>query len=37
VHALQRLADSCHGDERETCPILDSLAGETRKMPVGAD
>ena len=40
LHALQRLADSCHGDERETCPILDDLAqvadvrtvsGETRR------
>ena len=37
--ALKRLADSCHGDERETCPILDDLAqasgprtaGETRR------
>ena len=42
VHALQRLADSCHGDERETCPILDDLAGtgragsEKRKMPMSA-
>jgi MerR family transcriptional regulator, copper efflux regulator len=27
LHALERLADSCHGDERETCPILDDLAG----------
>ena len=26
LHALQRLADSCHGDEREACPILDDLA-----------
>ena len=26
LHALQRLADSCHGDERETCPILNDLA-----------
>jgi MerR family copper efflux transcriptional regulator len=26
LNALQRLADSCHGDERETCPILDDLA-----------
>jgi Cu(I)-responsive transcriptional regulator len=26
LHALQRLADSCRGDERETCPILDDLA-----------
>lgn len=27
MHALQHLADSCHGDERDTCPILDDLAG----------
>jgi Cu(I)-responsive transcriptional regulator len=26
LNTLQRLADSCHGDERETCPILDDLA-----------
>ena len=29
VHALRRLAESCHGDERETCPILDDLGGTT--------
>ena len=33
LHALQRLADSCHGDERETCPILDDLA---RTLPPAA-
>jgi len=43
VHALQRLADTCHGDERETCPILDNLAGassrdpESRKRPFRVD
>ena len=25
--ALLHLADSCHGDERPDCPILDNLAG----------
>lgn len=25
---LNHLAQSCHGDERPDCPILDSLAGE---------
>jgi Cu(I)-responsive transcriptional regulator len=33
VHALERLADSCHGDERETCPILDNLAAATNRDP----
>jgi MerR family transcriptional regulator, copper efflux regulator len=33
LDALQRLADSCHGDERETCPILDNLAGSTSSTP----
>ena len=32
LHALQRLADSCHGDDRETCPILDDLARTTDRM-----
>lgn len=31
LHALQRLADSCHGDDRETCPILDDLARTTHR------
>jgi Cu(I)-responsive transcriptional regulator len=30
LHALRRLANSCHGDEREACPILDDLAGTGR-------
>lgn len=33
VHALERLADSCHGDERETCPILDNLAAAANRDP----
>ena len=33
VHALERLADSCHGDERETCPILDNLAASANRDP----
>ncbi len=28
--ALSSLAESCHGDNRQTCPILDDLAGERR-------
>ena len=31
LHALQRLADSCHGDDREMCPILDDLARTTHR------
>jgi MerR family gold-responsive transcriptional activator of gol and ges genes len=26
LNTLQRLADTCHGDQRDTCPILDDLA-----------
>ena len=26
LNTLQRLADTCHGDQREACPILDDLA-----------
>ena len=33
LNALQRLADSCHGDERESCPILDDLAQTKRHRP----
>lgn len=28
---LRDLADHCHGDERPDCPILDDLAGTSRK------
>jgi MerR family copper efflux transcriptional regulator len=28
---LQSLAGHCHGDERPECPILDDLAGSTRR------
>lgn len=28
---LGRLVDACHGDDRPDCPILDELAGETRR------
>jgi len=27
-HALQHLANACHGDSRPECPILHDLAGE---------
>ncbi|MCD6681298.1 MAG: Cu(I)-responsive transcriptional regulator [Burkholderiaceae bacterium] len=30
---LQRLAASCHGDDRPECPILESLAGEGKASP----
>jgi MerR family transcriptional regulator, copper efflux regulator len=33
LNALQRLADTCHGDERETCPILDDLAQAAERRP----
>jgi Cu(I)-responsive transcriptional regulator len=31
---LARLADSCHGDDRPACPIIDDLAGHWRGSPV---
>ena len=36
LNALQRLADTCHGDERETCPILDDLARTSNRSPARA-
>jgi Cu(I)-responsive transcriptional regulator len=30
LQTLQRLAHSCHGDERESCPIIDDLAQAQR-------
>jgi Cu(I)-responsive transcriptional regulator len=30
---LARLADSCHGDDRPACPIIDDLAGHRRGPP----
>ena len=32
-HALQHLAETCHGDHRPDCPILRDLAGETGPNP----
>lgn len=34
ANTLQRLADTCLGDERENCPILDDLAADDLASPI---
>ena len=34
-HALQHLADTCHGDQRPDCPILNDFASEAADRALG--